>query len=110
MHFTGGCLHKAQWDRLHKFSELTRTRLVFGLNAKRGRMHNKTGGVWDSRNARALIQYTKDQKYSMFAYELGNELSLEPKLHAEGFLELKNIIDDVYGSKTTVSMYVCIVT
>ena len=51
-------------------------KLVFGLNVlKRVKTNPGQAGkpVWDSTNARELIQYSINKGYKIFGFELGNE-------------------------------------
>lgn len=75
--FTGGCLLQQRWHDLATLAKEKNLKLVFGLNELVGRTHvegTKWTGDWNPSNAKALIQYTKDQDLPIFGWELGNEL------------------------------------
>ncbi|KAK4781264.1 hypothetical protein SAY87_017370 [Trapa incisa] len=76
--FTPGCLPMIRWDQLNAFFKKTGAKIIFGLNALTGRKIQSDGsaaGAWDYSNAESLIRYTVKKNYSIFAWELGNELS-----------------------------------
>ncbi|KAI3724997.1 hypothetical protein L1987_64767 [Smallanthus sonchifolius] len=76
--FTQGCLSSSRWDDLNEFFQETRTVVTFGLNVLMGKMvlaNGSTVGAWDSTNAEALMRYTVKKNYTVYGWELGNELS-----------------------------------
>ncbi|XP_076918022.1 heparanase-like protein 3 [Bidens hawaiensis] len=76
--FTEGCLPLSRWDQLSNFFKETGAEIIFGLNALAGKKILADGsavGAWDPANAESLIRYTVKKKYTMYAWELGNELS-----------------------------------
>ena len=98
------CLEPAKWDEIIAFCQRTGLRLAFDLNIMLGR--DAAGrGAWDSTNARALLTYTA-RKYPAWAtranlgFELGNEKEfvLTAVQTADAFIELRKVVDDVFGA------------
>ncbi|PWA65737.1 glycoside hydrolase, family 79 [Artemisia annua] len=76
--FSNGCLPLSRWDELNKFFKDTRAVYTFGLNVLMGKMVLANGsavGTWDSINAETFLRYTVKKNYSVYGWELGNELS-----------------------------------
>ncbi|KAF6141810.1 hypothetical protein GIB67_031877 [Kingdonia uniflora] len=105
--FTNGCLPMWRWDQLNKFFRKAGAVIIFGLNALNGRILASDGssvGPWDSRNAASLIRYTVNKGYTMYAWELGNELSgngvgtrVTAAQYASDVIQLHSIVKDIYG-------------
>ncbi|XP_021769385.1 heparanase-like protein 3 [Chenopodium quinoa] len=109
--FSQGCLPMARWDDLNRFFKETGAVVTFGLNALTGRTINPDGstkGAWDPSNAESLIRYTVNKGYSIYGWELGNELSargigarVTAHQYASDVKILQNLIEKVYvGSET----------
>ncbi|GFP94031.1 heparanase-like protein 3 [Phtheirospermum japonicum] len=104
--FTQGCLPLARWDELNSFFNQSGALVIFGLNALRGRSiqpNNTATGSWDSTNAQSLISYTVAKGYSIYGWELGNELSgsgvgsrIDVGPYAVDTIVLYNLIQDIY--------------
>ncbi|XP_057968840.1 heparanase-like protein 3 [Malania oleifera] len=104
--FTHGCLPMNRWDELNSFFNKTRAVVVFGLNALAGKSIRHDGlavGAWDSTNARSFISYTVKKGYSIYGWELGNELSgsgvgtrITAARYASDTINLKNIVEESY--------------
>ncbi|KAK9070824.1 hypothetical protein SSX86_011226 [Deinandra increscens subsp. villosa] len=104
--FNEGCLPLSRWDELNTFFNETGARIIFGLNALNGReLHSDTSttGAWDSTNAESLMRYTVKKNYTMYAWELGNELCgsgvgarVTAAQYAIDTMTLKNIIEEIY--------------
>ncbi|KAK6912599.1 Glycoside hydrolase, family 79 [Dillenia turbinata] len=104
--FTNGCLPMPRWDELNAFFNKAGVLVVFGLNALRGKTIASNGsalGPWDSSNAEALIKYTVNMGYSIYGWELGNELSgngvgtrIDADQYASDVTNLANIVQNVY--------------
>ncbi|KAD2394313.1 hypothetical protein E3N88_41290 [Mikania micrantha] len=105
--FTDGCLPLSRWDQLNKFFKETGAEVIFGLNALAGktiRANDSTVGPWDSANAESLMQYTVKKNYTIYAWELGNELSgsgvgtrVAASQYAFDTMTLKNIVEEIYS-------------
>ncbi|KAD6795007.1 hypothetical protein R6Q59_021085 [Mikania micrantha] len=104
--FTEGCLPLSRWDQLSTFFEETGAEIIFGLNALAGKTIQADGsavGPWDSTNAASLIRYTVKKNYTMYAWELGNELSgsgvgtrVNASQYAFDTVTLKNMVQEIY--------------
>ncbi|XP_074587681.1 heparanase-like protein 3 [Curcuma longa] len=104
--FTQGCLPLARWDELNEFFQKAGAIIIFGLNALNGRVNQSDGsfgGPWDNTNAASLIRYTVDKGYTIYGWELGNELSgsgvgtrVDADQYAADVVNLKWIVDDIY--------------
>lgn len=104
--FTQGCLPMARWDRLNAFFKESGAKIIFGLNALNGRTISPQGpavGAWDSTNAESFIRYTVSKNYTIFGWELGNELSgggvgtrVTASQYVSDTISLKNLILDIY--------------
>ncbi|CDP13545.1 unnamed protein product [Coffea canephora] len=104
--FTEGCLPMSRWDELNKFFTLAGAEVIFGLNALHGRTigpGNNVIGPWNSSNAESLIRYTVSNNYTIYGWELGNELSgngigasVAADQYASDVIHLQNIVQDVY--------------
>lgn len=76
--FTKACLPLSRWDELNTFFQETRAMVTFGLNVLMGKTvlaNGYTVGAWDSTNAETLMRYTVQKNYTIYGWELGNELS-----------------------------------
>eukprot|EP00927_Polykrikos_kofoidii_P048021 TRINITY_DN42267_c0_g1_i1.p1 TRINITY_DN42267_c0_g1~~TRINITY_DN42267_c0_g1_i1.p1 ORF type:complete len:556 (+),score=54.07 TRINITY_DN42267_c0_g1_i1:60-1670(+) len=93
----GPCLPMHRWASMNKICDLAGCRLVFGVNALKGRTYHGCAheinclkkskkhrccsnftDSWNGSNAKALFQYTKDNLSGFsppFALEFGNELT-----------------------------------
>ena len=123
--YFSGCLEMSRWDTLNEFCAATRCNLVFGLNALYGRTPPTAcvdgtncrkpsphtcctawEGLWDPINAEALVRYSKDKGYPIYALELGNELvgkkGIQAHISVDDYLQdwksFVRMIDDIYGS------------
>ncbi|PIA27031.1 hypothetical protein AQUCO_08300009v1 [Aquilegia coerulea] len=110
--FTQGCLHMARWDELNSFFKKTGAVIIFGLNALNGRTMASDGssvGPWDSTNAAAIMRYTVNKGYTIYAWELGNELSgngvgtrVAAAQYVSDVMELNSVVKEIYqGFKVT---------
>ncbi|KAJ7529160.1 hypothetical protein O6H91_15G035800 [Diphasiastrum complanatum] len=104
--FSEGCINMSRWQDLNEFFYLTGSQVAFGLNALYGREQD-TSLRWDSSNTQSFIQYTADNLYPVYAWELGNELSssgvgasLSISQYAADIKELRIIIDRIYAGWT----------
>ncbi|KNA07805.1 hypothetical protein SOVF_168510 isoform A [Spinacia oleracea] len=109
--FSEGCLPMARWDDLNKFFTDTGAVVTFGLNALTGRTIHPDGsaeGAWDPSNAESLLRYTVNKRYTIYGWELGNELSgngigarVTAQQYASDVQTLQHLIEKVYvGSET----------
>lgn len=104
--FTRGCLPMSRWDDLNNFFKMAGAKVIFGLNALNGRTIGSDGsttGAWNSSNAESLIRYTVNKGYSIYGWELGNELSgngigasIAADQYASDVVTLQKIVQDVY--------------
>ncbi|KAK1434677.1 hypothetical protein QVD17_00426 [Tagetes erecta] len=104
--FNEGCLPLSRWDELNNFFNETGAKIIFGLNALNGRIVKADGstvGAWDSTNAESLIRYTVKNNYTIYGWELGNELSgsgvgarVAAAQYAIDTTALKNIVEEIY--------------
>ncbi|PIN22219.1 Beta-glucuronidase [Handroanthus impetiginosus] len=104
--FTQGCLPLARWDELNSFFNQSGALVIFGLNALRGKSiqpRNIATGPWDSTNTASLIRYTLKKGYSIYGWELGNELSgsgigvgIDADQYAADTIILHSMIQDIY--------------
>ncbi|PWA42308.1 glucuronidase 3 [Artemisia annua] len=103
--FNDGCLPLSRWDQLSNFFRDTGAEIIFGLNALAGKtvVSGSAVGPWDSANAESLIRYTVKKNYTMYAWELGNELSgsgvgtkVAASQYAFDTMTLKNIVQEIY--------------
>ncbi|KAI8565661.1 hypothetical protein RHMOL_Rhmol03G0277700 [Rhododendron molle] len=107
--FTKGCLPLSRWDELNTFFKSTGALVIFGLNALTGRSIRSDGsavGAWDSTNAESLMRYTVGKGYSMYGWELGNELSgngvgvrVSADQYASDTIALQNLVQKVYSNQ-----------
>jgi hypothetical protein len=65
-------LTKHEWDEANRFALRQGLKLDFGINAGKG---PRTGSTyeWNPANARALLRYTRRNRYPLGALEFGNE-------------------------------------
>lgn len=104
--FNPGCLPLSRWDELNGFFNKTGAEIIFGLNALNGRevlSDGSTNGAWNSTNAESFMRYTAKKNYTMYAWELGNELSgsgVGARVTASQYVidttTLKNIVEEIY--------------
>ncbi|KAI8570610.1 hypothetical protein RHMOL_Rhmol01G0049000 [Rhododendron molle] len=109
--FTEGCLPLSRWDELNKFFNESGARVIFGLNALNGRSLQPDGsavGAWDSTNAESFMRYTVKNDYSIYGWELGNELSgsgvgvrVAADQYASDAISLQHAVQDIYKSNET---------
>ncbi|CAI0444295.1 unnamed protein product [Linum tenue] len=106
--FSQGCLALSRWDELNTFFREAGAEVIFGLNALNGRTIASDGsakGAWNSSNAEALIRYTVNKNFTIFGWELGNELSgsgigtsVAPDQYASDITNLHDIVRKTYAS------------
>lgn len=106
--FTEGCLPLSRWDELNAFFIKAGALVIFGLNALTGRSIRSDGstfGSWDSTNAESLMRYTVNKGYSMYGWELGNELSgdgvgvrVSADQYSSDTIALQNLVQNVYSN------------
>ncbi|XP_031279711.1 heparanase-like protein 3 isoform X1 [Pistacia vera] len=104
--FSKGCLPMSRWDELNNFFRKAGAAVIFGLNALNGRTISSDGsavGAWNSSNAESLIRYTVNKGYTIYGWELGNELSgngvgirVGADRYAADTNALQNIVQDIY--------------
>ncbi|XVE53586.1 hypothetical protein DITRI_Ditri03aG0014400 [Diplodiscus trichospermus] len=104
--FTKGCLPMSRWDELNIFFKKAGAMVVFGLNALNGRTIGPDGsamGAWNSSNAESLIRYTVNKGYTIYGWELGNELcgsGVGARIAADQYASdvsfLQNIVQNIY--------------
>lgn len=104
--FTQGCLPMKRWDELNTFFKKAGAEIIFGLNALSGKFIHSDGsavGPWDSSNAESFIRYTVNKDYTIYGWELGNELSgngvgtrVAADQYASDTISLNNIVQDIY--------------
>lgn len=104
--FTHGCLPMKRWDELNTFFKKAGAEIIFGLNALSGKSIHSDGsavGPWDSSNAESFIRYTVNKDYTIYGWELGNELSgngvgtrVAADQYASDTISLNNIVQDIY--------------
>ncbi|KAI3709387.1 hypothetical protein L2E82_39149 [Cichorium intybus] len=104
--FTQGCLPLSRWDELNRFFQDTGAVYTFGLNALMGKTvltNGSTIGAWDPTNAEALMRYTVQKNYTVYGWELGNELSgngigtsISSSQYALDTLTLGNMVHRLY--------------
>ncbi|WP_083608240.1 glycoside hydrolase [Teredinibacter haidensis] len=66
-------LSKKMWDSLHQF--IQRNNLKFTFTFKYGLFKRKQQGEWTGTEIQKLLQYSKEQNYTIDVCELGNELN-----------------------------------
>ncbi|XP_007011803.2 PREDICTED: heparanase-like protein 3 [Theobroma cacao] len=104
--FSKGCLPMSRWDELNIFFKKAGAMVVFGLNALSGRTIGPDGsaiGAWNSSNAESLIRYTVNKGYTIYGWELGNELCgsgvgvrVSADRYASDVNSLQNIVQNIY--------------
>ncbi|KAL7159031.1 hypothetical protein ABFS83_01G001900 [Erythranthe nasuta] len=104
--FTQGCLPLSRWDDLNNFFNMTGAEIIFGLNALNGRTIGSDGsctGAWNSSNAESLIRHTVNSGYTIYGWELGNELSgrgigasVAAEQYASDIITLQKTVQDIY--------------
>ncbi|XP_050205810.1 heparanase-like protein 3 [Mercurialis annua] len=105
--FTKGCLHMDRWDELNAFFKKSGARIIFGLNALTGRSIQSDGsaaGNWNYSNAKSFISYTVKKNYSIYAWELGNELcgsGVGTRVAADQYaldtISLHDVVQNIYS-------------
>ncbi|KAL3566953.1 hypothetical protein D5086_032368 [Populus alba] len=106
--FTQGCLPMHRWDELNAFFKKSGAEIIFGLNALTGRSMKSDGsavGAWNYSNAESFISYTVKKNYSIYGWELGNELCgsgvgtrVTAAQYASDTISLYNIVKKTYSS------------
>ncbi|KAJ6296265.1 hypothetical protein OIU78_024166 [Salix suchowensis] len=109
--FTHGCLPMHRWDELNAFFKKSGAEIIFGLNALTGRSIKSDGsavGAWNYTNAESFISYTVKKNYSIYGWELGNELCgsgvgtrVAAAQYASDTISLYNIVKKIYSSSET---------
>ncbi|KAJ9187423.1 hypothetical protein P3X46_002879 [Hevea brasiliensis] len=112
--FSAGCLTMERWDQLNHFSNQTRAKITFGLNALVGRKRPAENGsilwvgAWNPQNALAFMKYSISKGYQIDSYELGNELcsnGVDAKVGAERYgkdmIVLKKLVQKLYPDPRT---------
>lgn len=66
-------LQKQTWDELHAF--IKRNQLKFMFTFKYGLFNRSEHGKWQGTEIQQLLQYTRDKKFTIDVFELGNELN-----------------------------------
>ncbi|XP_052199348.1 heparanase-like protein 3 [Diospyros lotus] len=104
--FSGGCLPLSRWDELNTFFNESGALVIFGLNALNGRTIKSDSsaiGAWDLTNAKSFMDYTVKKGYTIYGWELGNELSgsgvgvrVAADQYAFDTIALQNIVQDIY--------------
>ncbi|CAJ1975615.1 unnamed protein product [Sphenostylis stenocarpa] len=103
--FTQGCLPMKRWDELSYFFEKAGAKIIFGLNALAGKsiQGGSAKGPWNSTNAESFIRYNVRNGYTIYGWELGNELSgsgvgtsITADQYASDFAALRDIVDKAY--------------
>ncbi|CAH9110521.1 unnamed protein product [Cuscuta europaea] len=102
-HFSQGCLPLSRWDELNTFFNKSGAVIIFGLNALNGRRSAKTNEAWDSTNAESLIRYSVKKGYTIYGWELGNELSgsgvgvsINADRYAHDTIHLHDLVQIIY--------------
>ncbi|KAL6974048.1 heparanase [Sarracenia purpurea var. burkii] len=104
--FNKGCLPLSKWDELNTFFKKSGAQVIFGLNALAGRSIQSNGsatGAWDSTNAKSFMHYTVKKGYTIYGWELGNELSgsgvgvrVAADQYAYDTIYLQKVVQDIY--------------
>ena len=131
-----GCLSTDRWDDLNSFcSDIPGCTLVFGINALYGRTNatcpegtnchweyddnpccTEWSGDWDPSNAEALLRYTHDQGYPVYAFEFGNELignsgiesHISAEQYASDFCALTELVASIWDEEDPKKPKVCV--
>lgn len=106
--FSQGCLPISRWDELNTFFKKSGAEIIFGLNALNGRSIKSDGsaiGAWNYTNAEMFMRYTVKKGYTIYGWELGNELSgngvgtrVAAEQYASDVSSLQSIVEDIYMS------------
>ncbi|KAL3650685.1 hypothetical protein CASFOL_007088 [Castilleja foliolosa] len=109
--YTEGCLPLSRWDELNKFFKLAGAKIIFSLNALAGRTIGSDGntrGTWNSSNSEDLIRHTVENGYTIYGWELGNELSgkgivasVAADPYASDMITLAKLVQDIYAANET---------
>ncbi|CAI9100902.1 OLC1v1038092C1 [Oldenlandia corymbosa var. corymbosa] len=105
--FSQGCLPLSRWDQLNAFFQKSGAEVIFGLNALNGRSISTSSGTatgaWNSSNAESLIRYTVKKGYTIYGWELGNELCgngvgarVAADQYASDTVALRNLVEEIY--------------
>ncbi|KAF7838810.1 heparanase-like protein 3 [Senna tora] len=103
--FTQGCLPMHRWDELNAFFKKSGAKIIFGLNALAGKSikSNSATGPWNYTNSESFIRYTVSKNYTIYGWELGNELSgngvgtsISADQYASDVAVLRDIVQNVY--------------
>ncbi len=102
------CMTTQRWEEVLKFAQDAGARIVFTLayiRHTKDELGQNDQQDWDSTNARQLLQYTAQSKYSntVFGFELGNEVTHKGKVEnvtrlVNAYAELRQIIDEAWSS------------
>ncbi|KAI4377183.1 hypothetical protein MLD38_014855 [Melastoma candidum] len=105
--FSEGCLPLSRWDQLNTFFQESGAQIIFGLNVLAGRTLRSgfpAAGAWDHRNAESFMRYTVSKNYTIFGWELGNELcgngvgtKVSAGQYAVDTISLMNLVQDIYN-------------
>jgi hypothetical protein len=98
----GLCLSMERWADIHAVLRESGNRLVFGIADLYGIVRHKQQYTWNSSNARALLQESRDQGYDIDTIALGNEPTscfsyTVPSELLERLVQLRTIVDDIWG-------------
>lgn len=126
-----GCLNMERWDALNEFCVQANCSILFGVNALYGR--NLPGpcedgvncrdkptaacctnwtGLWDSSQLKPFLEYTFNKKYTIYAYEFGNELvgdnGIESHISVSDYMvdwmQFLDILRSVYAGSDSTTM------
>jgi len=91
------CLTMARWHKIVNWAKDANIRLVFGLNAMRGR-NSSNGMTWDHTNVYDFLKYTADNKLEVYGFEFGNELEhkVDVKIMANDYLKVREFINELW--------------
>ncbi len=98
-------LTRRQWDSVNAFARRNQLALVMTLNAGPG--SRDPNGQWDPDQASALLTYSRQQGYEVYAWELGNELNLfwfihgldaqvDPETYVDDLRRLRRVVEETY--------------
>ncbi|XP_065844857.1 uncharacterized protein [Oscarella lobularis] len=94
------CLRMSRWKELINFTQVTGTKLAFGINAMYGRKNRSSH--FDPSNAEALMKYTAQEKLPVAAFEFGNELNhgIDPQVYGEDFATMRKMINEIWPDES----------